>query len=287
MLKNDPSVYLLAGTEQFLKEEKLAKIKSSYLLPQSADFNFNVFYAASASAQQILECALTAPFLSRKRIVLVRQLQALSGASEKPILSYVKNPSRQTILILETSEADLQQNFFAEIAKSAEVIFYKPLQGAQLFAWLNTRVEKRGKKIEPKAAKLLVENLGNNLWFLDSSLDNLALYIAEKKTIEHHHVEQLVGRDVTRSAFELFNAVIIRDQDKSLQVLDSLLKDGINSAQILGALAHKIISERTQLNSRLRQQYLLDLQTTDADIKTGRQSQRIALELLVARLVNT
>ena len=60
--------------------------------------------------------------------------------------------------------------------------------------------------------------------------------------------------------------------EKTLQTLDSLLKDGINSAQILGALTHKIISEKSALGAKGFTQFLRDLQKTDSDIKTGRQN---------------
>lgn len=139
--------------------------------------------------------------------------------------------------------------------------------------------------IEDKAQSILVNNLGNNLKLLSNSLDNLILYIGAKKTIEVSDVERLVGRDLTTTAFELFDAITVRNKSKTLQILDSLFKERINSAQILGALAHKIMSERTRISPSLFERFLQNLQQTDSDIKTGRQSQRIALELLMVRLL--
>jgi len=284
ILKERP-VYLLAGTEQFLKEETLARIKSAFLDKESGAFNFNVFSADSASAEKILECASTAPFLGRKRVVLVRRIEDFSAADEKFILSYVRTPNRLTLFVLETSQNNLNQGFFAEICKYARVILCNPLKDNQLYSWIKAQVEAKGKKIELKAVQLLIDNLGNNLQALVSSLDNLILYIGERETIVVSDVEKLVGRDVTRSAFKLFDAVIVRDKEKSFQILDSLWKDGVSFPQILGALTHKFISERGRISSSLLKRHLLDLQKTDSDIKAGRQSQRIALELLTARLL--
>lgn len=285
VILKEPPVYLLAGTEQFLKEETLARIKSAFLDKESGDFNFNVFYAGSCALRQILECASTAPFLGRKRVVLVRRIEDFSAVDEKFILSYVRTPNRLTLLVLETSQSNLNQDFFAEICKYARVILCKPLKENQLYGWIKAQVEAKGKKIEQKALQLLIDNLGNNLQALTCSLDNLILYIGERETIVLSDVEKLVGRDVTASAFELFDAVIIRDKEKSFQILDSLWKDGVSFPQILGALTHKFISERDRINSSLLERHLLDLQKTDSDIKAGRQNQRIALELLTARLL--
>lgn len=284
ILKARP-VCLLAGTEQFLKEKNLARIKSAFLDKESADFNFNLFYAGSASLKKILECARTTPFLGRKRVILVRQVENFTASDEKLILSYVKTPHKQTLLVLETSESSLKQNFFTEICKYARVIFCNPLKEKQLFSWIKAQVEAEGKRIEEAALRLLVSNLNNNLQVISNSLDNLILYIGRKEQIELSDVEKLVGPDVDTSAFELFNAVIIRNKKRAFQILDSLFKDGVNSSQILGAFAHKIMSGRGRINSAFLKQGLNGLQQADADIKSGRQNQRIALELLLAKLL--
>ena len=281
----DPPVYLLAGSEEFLKEKSLAEIKSTFLNKAYEDFNFNIFYAGSAAPEKILECAGTAPFLGRKRVVLVHRIEDFSASDEELILSYIKAPHKQTLLILETSQNNLKQNFFAEICKYAQVVFCKPLKENQVLDWLKGEVQARGKRIKEKAIRLLVSNLGNNLQALSSSLDNLVLYIGKEETIEAEAVEKLTGPDLSASAFELFDAAIARDKEKAFRILDSLLKDGINSSQILGALAYKLTSDRGRVDAPFLERCLLELQKTDSDIKGGRQNQRIALELLLVKLL--
>lgn len=289
ILKDQP-VYLLAGSEQFLKEENLARIKSTFLDKESEDFNFNIFYASLAQTKEILECVRTLPFLGRKRVVLVRQVEDFSISDKKLILSYVRNPQKQALLILETSETNLYEDFFAEISKYARLIFCKPLKDKQLFDWIKAQVEAKDKRIEEKAKSVLVDNLGNDLQLLSKALDNLILYIGARRTIEASDVEKMVGPDLTTSAFDLFDAASLGDKEKALGILDSLFKEGINSSQILGALIYQVVSERESLSFRERlkspqfERILEELQKTDADIKTGRQTQKIALELLLVRL---
>jgi DNA polymerase-3 subunit delta len=279
----DQPVYLLAGSEQFLKEETLAKIKSALLDKESEKFNFNLFYGTSTPAEKVLECARTAPFFGRRRIVFVRQSEQFSAPDKEYILSYCKTPHKQTLLILETSEVTLKEKFFNRISKYARVIFCNPLTDNRLFGWLSSRLAKEGKGIEEKALQLLVNNLGNNLQVLSSSLESLVLYIGPRKNIGLEDVRKLAGEDINAGVFELFNAVIAGKKTKAFQVLDSLLKDGINAAQILGALTHQTISKRSRINRF--QQCLLELEKADSDIKTGRQTQRFALELLLVRLL--
>jgi len=285
ILKERP-VYLLAGTEHFLKEDALGKIKSAFLDESSRSFNFNVFYAGSAGVEKILECARTFPVFGSKRVVLVRGFENFSISERQLILSYVKTPQRVTCLVLETRENNLNEKFFAELCKFSQVIFCNPPSGNHLFDWISARAKTEGKKIEKKALQLMVENLGSNLQALALSLEGLILYIGKRETISAADVERLVGPDITAGVFELVYTLRVRDKQKTFQVLDSLLKNGVSAPQILGALGHKIISEKNRMDLLVFERYLLDLQRTDADIKRGRQPQRMALELLMARLLH-
>ena len=112
----EEALILLSGNEHFLKEEALARIKSTFLNNDSGDFNFNVFYGGSARIEQILECATTQPFLGKKRVLLLRRSERFSPAEQKLILSYIKNPQRQTVFVLETDETDIGRGFFAAVS---------------------------------------------------------------------------------------------------------------------------------------------------------------------------
>ncbi|MCQ9208835.1 MAG: hypothetical protein NG712_05605, partial [Omnitrophica bacterium] len=96
-------------------------------------------------------------------------------------------------------------------------------------------------------------------------------------------VEKLVGPDLATSSFELFDAVVADNKNKAFSVLDSLFKDGVNSSQILGALAHQLISKGTSFQPTEVEAACGQLQRADADIKTGRHAPRLALELLTTR----
>ncbi|MBN2097204.1 MAG: DNA polymerase III subunit delta [Candidatus Omnitrophica bacterium] len=285
ILKDSP-VYLLAGSENYLKEKSLTRLKANFLNPESADFNFNVFYAASSSAEQILECARTVPFLGTKRIVLVHGAEDLSPVDRKSILAYLLHPQEHTCLILETAEADLVDSFFSEISKKARVIYCQAMQEDKLKAWVADYLKQKGKQIATTAQRMLLENLGNDLQSLANALDTLTLYVGAKEVIESADVEKLIGPDLSTNAFELFKAVSSRNKNKALRILHALLQEGVNSSQILGALTHQLNSGRAYLPIEILRRAFQGLQRTDADIKTGRLSQNIALELLLVKLLD-
>jgi len=284
ILKNQP-VVLLAGEEKFLKEESLSRIKSAFLDEASIDFNFNVFYAGATSAEKVLECACTAPFIGRKRVVVVYQFDDFSSSDKKFILSYVKSPHKHTLLILETDQTSLKHGPLAEISTYAQVILCNPYQGQKLNTWLKRQVASYGKKIDDGALKLLIDNIGDNLSVLKNYLETIILYVGKRKSVEVSDVEKLTGPDVRSDAFKLFDALRAQNKQRALGILDSLLKEGVVSSQILGGLTYKVIVEKRALGASLFAGVLKELQRADSDIKRGRQDQRLALELLMIRLL--
>ena len=278
-------VYLLAGSEQLLRQRELARLKAAHLDRASGEFNFNLFFAGCDPVQKALESALTLPFLGSKRVVLLRLVENLSSEEQDCILSYLKAPSSQTILILETEKDDLREPFLNKLSSLSKIISCRPLEERETLGWIKQEAKARGKFIEDEAVRILVNNLGRDLGLLSNALEAAILYIGARATIKAQDVAKLVGPDIKKSAFELFDAVVKHERKKSFGILDGLLKQGVSSAQILGALFYRLIARRSRIASGALDQALACFQETDRNIKSGRQTQRMALEILVVKLL--
>lgn len=282
-LAAEPQVYLLAGPEQFLQEENLTKLKTAFLTKGSAEFNFNVFYADTHSARQVLECAWSFPFLGGKRVVLTRDVERFSREDKEILLTYVKGRSSEhACLILQTAQTNLNQGFLLDVRKYARVIFCAPLKDRELSAWIRERIKENDKKITQEAEELLREYLGADLLRMSSVITNLVLYAGSREVIGRDDVVCLTGADLSANAFELFDAVSAGNAARALGILDALLKDAVHPAQILGAFAYKIISGKR--DGSVFERRIKHLCSADRDIKSGRNP-RIVMELLIARLV--
>lgn len=215
---------------------------------------------------------------------MVRQCEALKAQDQRLILGYAQKPFAQTILVLEINEDEAGESFLAALRGYAQVISCVPLEGQQLLRWIENFLKKLGKKIEPQAQVVLIQKIGANLGFLSNALESLSLYIGQRETVQAQDVQKLVGRDLNTTAFELFEAIKLRQGEKALRVLDDLFKDAVHPAQILGALAHSIIAQRQRFGGMCFS--LAELEQADSDIKFGRTTPRLALELLVVKLLN-
>lgn len=73
-------VYLMEGTEENLKSDTLAKLRKA-ILPEGLE-QLNEAVMENPAAADIMAAAETMPFMSDKRLVIVRELACLTGRSE-------------------------------------------------------------------------------------------------------------------------------------------------------------------------------------------------------------
>ncbi|TET42598.1 MAG: DNA polymerase III subunit delta, partial [Elusimicrobia bacterium] len=66
--------YFFCGEENYLKQEAILLLKKMLIGPEAQDFDFGLFYAEDTSAREAISLAETYPFMSKKRLVVVKDI---------------------------------------------------------------------------------------------------------------------------------------------------------------------------------------------------------------------
>ena len=254
-----PSVCFLYGEETFLVDRAVRMLLERAIDPALRDFNFNVFYGNESKGVDILDAAQTLPMFAEQRAVLVKRAEALSAAACEILLPYIQNPAQTTCLILSGTKIDQRKKFFLELKKKGTLVEYKRLYDNKISGFIQTEAVAQGKSIEPAAAELLSFLIGNNLQELSSQLEKLVAYAGSRQKIMLDDVRAITSSSKAFSAFELARYLGMKDLQNSLKSLDTLLRNGEESFQIMGALTRHF----RQL-WRIRE--LLDRKAPQADI---------------------
>lgn len=310
-------VYCLYGEDDFRREHALEQLLDA-LLPEGARaLNLDQVRAGEGESGAILGSAGTLPFLSTRRVVLVRGPEALSRQEQEELLTYLESPSPTTCLVLAVTRLDLRTKLAAALQKKGVVLRFERLEAASMKDLLHEVARARGKRISPEAINLLIALAGDDLRQTTYGVEKAALFVGNREEIGPQDIEALVGETRARSIFQLTDAVSTRDLEGALRCLTSLLDNGEQALAILGMLARQIRllfrakalherdttpSEMTrtlglpprlvaslaqqassfswkQLTDAQRQLYLADLA-----IKTGRAAAAAALHRLVWKL---
>ena len=153
--------YLFLGEEDYLKEIELGKLKSRFLEKATRDLNHSVFYARDKDfrAKEMLDILNTAPFMSPRRFVILKDADSLSESDKESVLFYLKNPKDTSIFAMDSKAARIKEGFILEASKLAKLVRSARLTDPEINAWISKMVRTAGKKISADAINLIKENL--------------------------------------------------------------------------------------------------------------------------------
>lgn len=230
-------LYLFSGQEEFLKEEVVKRLRDFLLAPGTIDLNYHLFYGKEDSGARIVEAASTLPFMSEKRLVVVKEGERLGVSDKKEILKYAQSPSPSTCLVLLIDKIDRRESFYSLLMESGEEVSFKSISKGDILGWIKNRAREEGKRITPQAAFELKERAGGSLRELTGHLTKLFLYAGDKKDIGVEEVRALVGEGRETSSFDLTEAISERKKDKALKILGKILSEGRKAPEIIGLIA--------------------------------------------------
>jgi len=203
--------YLLLGPEKYLKIQFLKKLKKSVLGADTAGENpdFGIFTAGTAPVSEILAFLNTMPFISKNRLALVNNIDEISPAGKDSIVKYLKSPRGSSVLVMETSSSE-SWKFAEKIFLPAKIIRCAKLKEYEINSRIKKEFAERGKKISESAARLITELTGGDLLLLENEMAKMISFAPPGAEITEEHVEELCGRSVYKTAFELVDLVVER-----------------------------------------------------------------------------
>ena len=233
-------VYCLYGEDDYRREQALKQLIDA-LLPEGARaLNLDQIRPGAGETGSILGSAGTVPFLSARRVVLVRGAEALSRPQQEELLTYLDHPSPTTCLVLDTARLDLRTRLAATLQKKGAVFRFDRLEAGSMKDSLEVVARARGKRISPEAIHLLITLAGDDLRQAVYGVEKATLFVGEREEIGRQDIEALVGESRARTIFQLTDAVSARNLEAALGCLTSLLENGEEPLPILGMLARQI-----------------------------------------------
>ena len=154
------------------------------------------------------------------------------------------------ILIITTDLVDKRKGLFKAIKKNGLIIDCSAPKGSRMAdkkaqeEMMNDVMKgvlaKSGKKMDPDAYRLVVENTGFNLNTFVNNLEMLITYAGDETRITKEHTDSLLKRTREDPIYELTGAIADRDTGQALFYLASLLSANIYPLQILSAIINQI-----------------------------------------------
>lgn len=318
-LKFSP-IYIIQIDDQepALLEEQLDFLLNQLLEGTDPDMALLRVDPDKAEPNEIFDELRTLPFLTPKRIVLIRSANKFISKNRDSLGKYCDNPSPTGILILTVTKLDARLKITKKLTAAGKLIdITKPTYNQIPPRLIEYAKQKHKKDLTYQAANMLLDISGDNISNLFSEIDKLAIYTDKENSITEKHIEDLVGHNRLFGCFNVIDAIIEKNTAKAVNRLRKMLNED-KSAQFtfVGAFAYhfrKMFNAKTLLNNRtsefqiskqlgiwgnkqaffaqIKKLTLQQIATnltllaqTDFEIKTGRTRPQIAAEKLIYKL---
>lgn len=236
MVKTATPIYLFIGDDEYRKDKAIRDLASSLLGGESKDLDYKVFYAGEAEPGEVLDNLKTIPFLSAKRLVVIRNLEKSSADLISSLNSYAEDPLKSTCLILEASGVSTHKDL-GGLVKRASVCRFQAMTGSEVAGWIREAFRACDKKIDPEGLNLLRELQGHNLPALAQEIEKLAAFAGDAAEVRLSDVEELVGKSLVSSTFDLADALGSKMTERALTICRELAASGKREYEIIGLLS--------------------------------------------------
>lgn len=310
-LKN---VYLLYGTEDYLKRQYRDKLKHALVEPDDT-MNFSAYEGKDINPKELIDLSETLPFFKEKRMILVENSGFFKNSCDD-LAEYMGQVPESTCFVFVEEEVDKRSKLFKAASRAGSAVEFETPKEDMLIRWILGRIQREGKKITQSVMQLFLSKTGSNMENIDKELEKLICYTLDKTEIAAADVEAICTGQTENKIFEMIDAISAKNQKKALDLYYDLLALKEAPMRILFLIARQFqnllliksmsakgypavsIAKTAGMPSfavqkNLRQagafkinqlkEAIEDCGQAEEDVKTGRMADQLAVELLIVK----
>lgn len=210
-------IYLLHGEEPFYIDQIASRIEESVMDEADRDFNQVVLYGKDSTVEDIVNNAKQFPFGVQYRVVIVREAQELPKNKQMDLLAkYAENPMDSTILVICYKYGKFKDS--KAFQKKGVVFASEKVRTYNLASWISKQVKVHNFSINPQAAAILAEQIGDDLTRINNELLKLKVLLPSNSTITPDVIEKYIGISKEYNIFELQEALGTRNISKAYKI---------------------------------------------------------------------
>jgi DNA polymerase-3 subunit delta len=175
-----------------------------------------------SGADAVAACNALGLFVGEGRLVIVDEVERWKAADVKEVAAYLASPAPATVLALVAEELKSDSALAKAVAKTGQVLTYDVTK-RKLPDWVGEQFARAGAKVEPDAARALIDIVGDDLEELASEIDKLATWAAGDP-ITLREVELLAAGRAETAIFSLTDAWGRRDVGAVLRAAEEIME---------------------------------------------------------------
>ncbi|MFC1598606.1 DNA polymerase III subunit delta [Patescibacteria group bacterium] len=239
-------IIFLYGEDTYRSSQKLQQIISKFKAEvDETGMNLSILDGVTLKFEQFNQHVKATPFLSRKRMVVIKNLisQNKSKEIQKEIVNLLSEeftkPNQDNIIVFweaVNKPKDIRKNqLWQRLVKEKFAEEFKPLTATQINHWITSEIKNREGEIDKSAIPLLAATIGNDLWQISNEIDKLISY-KSGQVITGEDIETLVKAKFDDDIFKLIDALANKNKKDALRLISEQINAGANEMYLLTML---------------------------------------------------
>lgn len=237
---------VIYGEEKLLMENKIKALKKQYHI-RDEDMNMMTYWCDETPMKDIIEDALTPPFLTEYKMVVMKnplffttqKQKNVSDEDVKILMDYLNhdNPSTVFIIYHDQKNFDERKKIVKELRKKVKFFDYFKVDYQQIYKTTHQAFLKRNCQIDDDALELFLSRMSDDLLEISQEVNKLSLY---SKHITKEVIDKLVVKRLEENVFELTKAILNKEMKKSIQIYQDLKMNNEEPIKLIVLIANSL-----------------------------------------------
>jgi DNA polymerase III subunit delta len=228
-------IVTLTGANSFSLNRELRQRVSAFIA-EHGDLALERLDGQDASIERLQEAVTSLPFLSAKKLVVLREPGANKQFGEQAEQLLGEAPETTDIIIVEP-KLDKRLSYYKYLKKSTDFQEFPELDLGGLATWLVQAAKQNNGSISANDARYLVERVGASQQLLSNELEKLLL---NNPKISRQTIDLLTEPAPQSSIFQLLEAAFAGNQKRALQLYEEQRAQKVEPIQIIAMLAWQL-----------------------------------------------
>lgn len=306
-------VYLLYGTESYLKKLYKDKLKDA-ILGDGDEMNYSYFEGKNIDTAQIISAAQTLPFFADRRLIIIENSGLFKSQSD--LADYIKSFPDTTHIVFVETEVDKRNRLYKAVKDIGTISEMNGMDETNLKLWVATLLNKDKKKITGDNILYLLSKTGTDMENIQNEVEKLICYAYDREVITAEDIDAVCTTQISGKIFAMIDAIGNKKQQQALDLYYDLLALKEKPMSILFLITRQfniliqvkdlatlgynntVISQKTGLmpftiskyiaqgknfSTKTLKEALQNCAETEELIKTGRLIDTIGVELLIVK----
>lgn len=227
------NIIMVYGEVPDLVEKKSSEMINKYLQSEKDDFNYVKYNLYETEITPIIEEALTMPFFSDKKAILIQNAYVFTGEKVTKelnqnidqLLEFIEKYDGENLIVFEVfqNKLDERKKLTKTLKKNGQLKKVEQMSEEEIKKWIQSKLNDNFKDIKQDALNNMIELTGINFNIISQELDKLMLFLGDRPTINKDDVNQIINRSLEQNVFLLTEYIQKRQKNKAIQLVKDLI----------------------------------------------------------------